>query len=305
MALSASSQKTTSLQLNRLKVTDSFYLGGVWYRNLNNTPDTGKLSQNLTVNLGTGVTLGGVGTGSYFPKGVEIENVLRAMLIKAVAPTYTTPSASITLSPAVNSYEYGTNVGKITFTSSFSQSDAGALTATAYYANASPLSADTFRISSLTTSNQFYVRKTYNQGACKVNNLGDTNCTGRITAGSVNSGTVTISPFYKRYYGWLSDTTGITTGGQNANILALAQGASSSQSLTVNTGNPGGTKFYVFGYISSSPNISSITQNGNPSIAAWNFATISNFTNNQGAGISIKIVYSKNGQTGSSDIIFN
>lgn len=243
-------------------------------------------------------------------KGYTAVQAILDAITNCVNPTYYSPTANIGSSPSFGSYEYGTNVGTVTLSSSYNQNNGGGQTGTTYYVNGSAIGSNTFTISSLSSQQSAYVNKQYSQGSCKPNSCGDTICTGRIAAGSVNSGTGYYSVGYRRYYGWLTDTTGITTGGQNSAILALVDNSVFSTSAAfgtsgspISTGSPtGGSAFYVFGYLSSSPTMASITQNGFPSLSSYNTATISSFTNSQGATISIRIYYNKNVQTSSSTI---
>jgi len=243
-------------------------------------------------------------------KGFTARQAILDAITNCVNPTYTQPTASISSSPTFTTYEYGYNLGLITLSSTFTQNNAGSLTGTTYYVNGSPIAGNTFTISSLISQQSAYVNKQYSQGACKPNSCGDTVCTGRVAAGSVNSSTGNYSVGYRRYYGWITDTTGITTGAQNAAILALVDNSVFSTSAAfgtsgspISTGNPtGGSAFYVFGYLSSSPTMASITQNGFPSLYSYNTAVLSSFANSQGATISIRIYYNKNVQTSSSTI---
>ena len=269
---------------------------------------------NITAHLQTGFTFGKYGNGQTISsQGKSASQVIIDALTQAIPPSYSAPTTGITGVVAGGTYEYGSHLGTITLSSTFNQNDAGSLNSTTYYANLISLgSSNTFTIASLTSQQSAYVTKTYNQGPCKNNNLGSQDCSGSISAGIINSAIINWTPGYRRYYGWINDTTGITTGAQNAAILALVENSQFSTSQVfgsaaspINTGNPAGTEFYVFGYVSTSQAITSITQNGIPSFNAYNSAVLSNFMNNQNAVVSIRIYYSKNGQTSSSTIITN
>jgi hypothetical protein len=115
--------------------------------------------------------------------------------------------------------------------------------------------------------------------------------------------TTTYNFLGRRYYGWVTDTTGIGTGTQDAVIRALTnQPFATTKSLSTNTGNPSGTQFYVYVYPSSLGALTNFSFNSFPAIDAMNVATRS-FTNALGNTQTYKIYWNKNGQTESSDIL--
>lgn len=132
-----------------------------------------------------------------------------------------------------------------------------------------------------------------------------TTYTNLVTAsdGQTASATTEFTFQPRKYYGWISDTTGIGSGAQDAAILALTSTLSNSKSLTVNTGAPGGTKFFVYAYLSSLGTITSISFNGIPADDAMTTISKSLTTANTYSG-TYKIIYNKQGQTTSSDVIF-
>lgn len=109
----------------------------------------------------------------------------------------------------------------------------------------------------------------------------------------------------KRYWGWISDTTGIgTTGFDDSKITTLSNELSTSKVKSWSTGNPTGTQFYVYAYYSTAGELSHFDMNGFPSIDAMNHVT-RNFTNALGYTGQWIIYWSKNGQTLSSTIVAN
>jgi hypothetical protein len=235
--------------------------------------------------------------------------ILTDIVTEVVHPTYTQPTTTISGSPGTSTIEYGSSFTE-TLNSTFTQNDAGSLISTTYYKGASALGGNTDVITSLTTAVTYTVKKTYNAGACKVNNLGATDCTGGpVAAGTITSSNSIIqTPGYRRYQGFISDTTGIASGSKNSVILALVNSGtfSTSQSFaSFSTGTPTGTQFYMVAYVATSPDIISITQNGFPALAAFSHTTVSSFTNTPGATLPIKVYWSKNGQTSPSTISTN
>jgi hypothetical protein len=121
--------------------------------------------------------------------------------------------------------------------------------------------------------------------------------------GQADTATTSFSWAPRKYYGWISDTTGIGSGSQDAAIRALTSVLSTSKNLSTNTGSPSGTQFYVYAYYSGLGTITSITFNGIPATDA--ITTISkSFTTANGFSGTYKILYTTNGQTTSSDVIY-
>lgn len=277
----------------------------------------GRFTNNVVVNGGAGTKVGVWSEGETIPlAGKLYDSLIYILATKCIAPTYTPPTAAISVSSGANfgTYEYGYNIGTVTLNSGFTQNDAGTLSSTEYYGStANPpttlLGSNSFTIGTLTDKYYARARKYYAQGNCKTNNCGETDCTGRINASNVYSSVGTWDVGYRRYMGWISDTTGIASGSQNSAILAnvIGSGFSTSQVFgssgsPIATGTPSGTNFWVFAYLSSSPGITAITQNGIPSLDSYKSAVISGFTNNQGASVSIRVYWTAQGQTSSSSI---
>lgn len=172
------------------------------------------LSQDLTVQLGTGVTFGGVSTGNTFFQGSQIENLLRTLLIKAIPPTYVAPSLTLTTNVPVSTtasptLEIGANITP-TFNTTFNQNDGGTEISRVIRLNSvdlagssvSPFTAPQIQVTG--SASVYQATSTYNQGACKNNNLGVLDCTGRINAGSVNSTSFSYTGFRRAFHGSIS-----------------------------------------------------------------------------------------------------
>ena len=258
---------------------------------------------NIIMNATSSNRLGYWVNGDTIPvAGLGLDAAFQVITQKAVPPTYVAPTASISSSPSSGTYEIGTNLGTITFSSTFTQNDAGSLTATTYYKGATPLGGNTDVVSSLTSSLSYRVLKTYNQGACKNNNLGVLDCTGRINAGSVYSSYITFSPLPKKYWG-----VSATFPPSSATIIAATGGGSEfatskdkgSFTITVT-----GTNLYVYyAYPSSFGALTSITISGLESIGAFTQSTVS-VTNAAGYAQSY-YVYTSNNQFNNTTISFN
>lgn len=233
--------------------------------------------------------------------GLTPRQAILDAIVQAIPPTYNAPSVSISASPSAGNYEIGSNIGTITLSRSFNQNDGGAATGDAYSkftGSWNNLVGNTDVISSLTTQVSYRVTTSYGQGPCKNNNLGQQDCTGRIQASSVTSGSITFNPFYKRYWGFVNSQSP-----NNSSILALSQdnnGNTNSLSLTNIT--PSGSQYFVY---FTRGTVNSITVNGFPSTDAFTITTY-NVTNAQGFTASYTFVYSNNLQSGTiNSIVIN
>ncbi len=124
-----------------------------------------------------------------------------------------------------------------------------------------------------------------------------------VTASDAQTATAntTFTFLGRRYYGTISDTTGIGSGSQDAAILALNNDFATTKILSTNTGTITGIKFWVYAYPAVLGNLSQITFNAIPAIDAMNTTTKS-FTNALGYTQNYIIYWNKQGQTTSSDI---
>ena len=141
-------------------------------------------TQDFVINGPAGTMVGVLGNGDTIKAtGKTLDEVMQMIAIKAVAPTYVAPTVSVNGSPAPGNYERGTNLGTITLSRTFTQNDAGAVgadTYAKYVTNWNNLGSNTDAISSLTEPIYYRVTTAYAQGACKNNNVGQQDCTGRI-----------------------------------------------------------------------------------------------------------------------------
>lgn len=165
--------------------------------------------EEFTVELGAGATLGGYKTGDKIAKDTSLETIVKKMLMKQVAPTYSQPSVSISNNggTGAGNYEIGTSVTP-KLTSTFTKNDAGALASiqfkkggvnvgTAGTASPATYTEDAFVLSASVT---YTATATYAEGAIKNDNLGQPYPTGHIAAGSKNSGNYTFTPYRQGYF---------------------------------------------------------------------------------------------------------
>ena len=254
---------------------------------------------NVALYLPAGFTLGKYKNGDIAPwNGLTARQALLDAIVQAIPPTYYNPVVSISSSPVSGNYERGFNLGTITLSNTYTANDAGSSSSSTYYQNGSPLGSNTTSITNLTAAVSFYVNLSYAQGACKNNNLGSPDCTGRINAGSVNSSSISFTPFDKRYWGFVSSTSP-----SNGDVLSLTQDNNGATgSLTLSNVTPSGSQYLAY---FTKGSVSSVTVNGIPATGAFTITTYS-VTNAQGYASTYTYVYSNNAQTSTlSSVIFN
>ena len=241
----------------------------------------GYFTKNIIMNGTSSNRLGNYVNGDTIPvAGLSLDSAFKVITQKAVPPTYIPPTATISSSPSDGSYEIGSALS-LTFSSTFTQNDAGSLISTTYYKNnTSALAGNTDAIASLTSTTQYKVTKTYNQGACKTNNLGQIDCTGRINAGSVSSSNISFTPYPKRYWGYTSSGTP-----SSSDVITAAGGGSelttSKDKYSFSVVVTGTNQYVYYAYPSSYGALTSIVISGLESIGAFNQTTVS-VTNAQG-----------------------
>lgn len=279
-----------------------FKISGTTYR-IKDSTGGATFTKNIIMNGSSTNRLGNYVNGDIIPvAGLSLDSAFKIITQKAYPPTYINPTTSISSSPSASIYEIGSNLGTITLSSTFTQNDAGSLTGTTYYKNnVTALGGNTDVISSLTSTTQYKVTKSYNQGACKPNNLGDIDCTGRINAGSITSSNITFTPVALKYWGYSSSSSPTsgnvvsTNGGGSEFAYDKSKG---SFSIVIS-----GTNQYVYyAYPTSLGTLSSIIVSGLESIGAFNQTTVS-VTNAQGY-VQNYYVYTSQNQFNNTTVTF-
>lgn len=166
------------------------------------------LSEEITVNLGPGESVGGYSTGDVVLINTDFTTVMKKLLMKAQPVSYLAPTSALSKSPTTNYYELGSLLN-ITLTPTFNARDSGGIDTHVLKKNGVEVHTDFSAYLDSFVANTLGVITysstiTYLQGACKLNNLGDQDCTGRIEAGSLTKSQTTniILPWF---YG-VSDT---------------------------------------------------------------------------------------------------
>lgn len=163
----------------------------------------------FTVELGIGGSLGGFKTGDTISKDMTAENIIKKLLMKQVAPTYTQPTVAIANNSgtAAGNIEIGTTITpklKTTFT----QNDAGQLTSIQFRKGSTDVG-DTSAVSPATVEDTPFVLASpttytavasYGEGAIKKDNLGEDYPTGHIAAGTKTTSGYTFTPYRQGYF---------------------------------------------------------------------------------------------------------
>ena len=269
------------------------------------------MQNNIKVNFGGG-SFGKYADGETIPsKGKTIDEVLTDIITKTIPPYYTPPTASLSMGIS-GTYEIGTDLGTLTFAPTFTQNEGGSFSSIAYYKNSSIVATNagspsiTDVVGSLLATKTYKVIYSYAAGTTILqNNLGQNDVTLQVTAGDVESNTITITPGSYKYWGRTTNTSSNLT---DADILAMVGGGqewatSKAKSLFTIT-NSSGINYAYYAYPSALGDLTSITSGGFESLNAFD-KLVRNFTNAQGTAVSYNIYVQKNGGTENVSIIIN
>ena len=274
-----------------------------------------KFTADLKVNYGGG-SFGKYTNGQTIPAaGKTIDEVFYDILTTVIHPSYTPPSASLSMGYSGN-LEIGTNLGTLTFAPTFTQNLGGAFSKIDYKKGGSIVATNSGSPSvtdvagTLTTSISYMVTYTYAAGTTVLkNNIGQDDVTNQVQAGTVNSNTVTITPASYKYWGMSTNSSANIT---DADILAMVGGskewATSKLKSSFTITGPGGSGPVKYAYYAvphaTAGTITSIMAGGFESIAAFDVIT-RNFTNAQGYVVSYDIYVQKNSGTDNVTLIIN
>lgn len=203
-----------------------------------------------------GVTGLGLGNGETIPAGKSFDEIVKMLVQKAVPPTYTNPTVSITKSAtgtASGSYEVGTTITP-NLTATFTKNDAGNLTKLDVLKGSTEVGSsttspyayegDVFILGDETIT--FKAQATYADGVVKNNNLGNPDATGQIKAGTVVSSEFKYvgqrNLFYGTGVGELPELTSNVIRGLTNKKLNPTQGYSFNISVAI------GQQYVIFAY---------------------------------------------------------
>ncbi len=229
-----------------------------------------KFTKDVVVNFGGG-SLGKYASGTTIPsKGKTLDEFLLDLVSKSVAPSFSSPSVSISASPGAAAYEIGYDPGVVTLNSTYNKNDGGNATSTLFYKTGTVLSANTNSPGPITTSVSYSVTVNYAAGtSTKPDNLG-TSYPNTITASST-SAALSFSSYSKRYWGGISVPFNTSTI-YDITVLSpspSADNSGGSKSITT-TITIAGTQYAYFAYPANNADLTSIMYN--------NFESINTFT---------------------------
>lgn len=214
-----------------------------------------KSKQEWEVQLGSGGTVGGLKTGDTIPEGTTMDELIKLLTQKSVAPTYVQPGVTCRVSAGTSagSYEVGTEINT-TIQGTFTQNDAGALTTIEILKNgssilsqaASPITteAQTFTLGEETVS--FTAKATYAAGEIKNDNLGQPSPDGQIKAGSKTSAAVSFVGKRNLFYGTGVGATPSVTSELVRGLSNKQLGPSNGTSFNINVA--AGQQYVVIAY---------------------------------------------------------
>jgi hypothetical protein len=267
-----------------------------------------KFSKDVVVNFGGG-SLGKYANGATIPaKGKTLDEFLLDLVSKSVAPTFTSPSVTISSTPAAVADEIGYNPGVVTLNSTFSKNDGGDATSTIFYKNGVSLGAgvNTNSPGSITSSVEYSVRANYAAGTTTKNDNLGTPFPNTITAGATSPSILTFSSYSKRYWGGISTPFNTTT---IYDITALSplpnsDNAGGSKGISTNI-TISGTQYAFYAYPASNADLTSIMYNNFESINTFT-KTIVQIKNAQGYTQNYKVYTSNDSfSTTLTSITFN
>lgn len=198
------------------------------------TSEGGGLITEDIESIGVG-TVGGIDEGEIITEGTPLTGFVKRLIQKVIPPTYTPPTASLSISPSGNQ-EIGATLD-FTLTPSFNQNDGGAVNQVVFRRNGSIIQTqldltpfvDTNRVVQA-GSNPYSVEISYDDGPIKDDNFGNPYPIGQILAGTA-IGNNSINGAYRNWYG----TYGLTPPATGAGIRTLD--FTYSNSFILNTGD--------------------------------------------------------------------
>lgn len=178
-----------------------------------------------------GTSVGAKDEGYTFPLGMTFSEFVEVISKRTLPPSYTGPTMSISANPAPQNFEIGTIISPI-ISRTLALNDAGP-------ENATTLSKDSILIATsypytdnnvlLTELPTVYSGNTsYDEGACKLDNMGVVDCDGHILAGMVVSNNIVFGGTRMAFFGGITGSTPTTS----AQVRALGNSSFNSTNNT-------------------------------------------------------------------------
>jgi len=246
----------------------------------------GTFSDNIIMNAGTGNRLGYWVDGETIPvAGKTLDEAFTIITQKEIHPTYTKPSQTTSGNPSAGSYEIGSNLGTITFSTVYTQNDGGARNSNIFKrivgSSYTTLPSNTDTCSFLITTRSYKSYFGYDSGLCKNNNLGQLDCTGHILAGNDSSAAITYTPIPAVYWGYLDANTSPTSG-QVISKLGGDSLLTTTKNRTYAVTVSGSNKYPYIAYPKSMGALTSILMGGFETLPAFSPVYEVSVTNSKG-----------------------
>lgn len=208
------------------------------------------------VNLGG--SIGGLSDGTEIPTGTTLDEFIAMLTQKRIAPTYTQPAVTVRWGSggsASQSAEVGASM-TVTAQGYFAQNDAGALTSISLYQQGiseplatsatSPVEHELQAVIVPEGSLQYYATAIYAEGEIKNDNLGEPSPDGHITAGTKQSGYLTITGKRNLFYGTGVGSIPSMTSEVVRGLANKQLGPSNGTTFTINIAV--GQQYVIFAY---------------------------------------------------------
>lgn len=246
----------------------------------------GTFESNIIMNADAGNRLGYWTNGDTIPvAGKTLDEAFTIITQKAVHPTYTKPTQTMTGTPTATTYEIGYNLGTITFSTTYIQNDGGARNSNIFKrivgSSYTTLPGNTDTCSALITARSYKSYFGYDSGLCKNNNLGQLDCTGHILAGNDSSSAITYTPIPAVYWGYLNANTSPTSAQVRAKLggdSLLTTTKNRTYAVTVS----GSNKYPYIAYPKNMNILTSILMGGFETLPAFSPAYEVDVTNSKG-----------------------
>ena len=209
-----------------------------------------------------GVDVGNLSDGDTFSSGTRIEQVVKQMLQKRVAPNYQSPSLNIN-GNGNKTLEVGTNINP-TIQANWSKNNAGSLQELRFYKEGTEESAQTATPFEYNDSFQigeeeidYHAKVDHAEGITKDDNFGDPYPSGHILAGTVQSNTVSYEGVRRLFVGTSNSQITINSSSDVRSLSATINKKKSPQSYDMLDPQvndefdiilPAGTRWIVIAY---------------------------------------------------------
>lgn len=208
-----------------------------------------------------GTDLGGLADGATIPEGTTFSEFVKMVTQKRNAPTYKTPSLSLS-GTGTKTVEAGTSLTP-TLTAVFTQNDGGGITVYKLQKNGTDIFTDSVLGPHSPTAEiigdenwSFRATATFAAGPVKNDNMGAPCPDGAIGAGSISSGNVVYSGKRNTFFDVDTKTAPATTSAEVRNLAQTMLGVEEGDQWTITV--PAGTRRITIAYPATLRDVSNI-----------------------------------------------